>query len=256
MGRLEGKVALITGTSTGQGRAAALAFAREGATVVGCSRTAENQAETVRLVREAGLNMDSTSPVDLCDYDAVTSWIEAAVSEHGGIDILYNNAGEPKFGTPGEMPLEDWHFTFQHEIDITYHTVRAAWPHLIQRGSTSIVNVASISGIIGVRTLPQTAHAATKMGIIGMTRQLAAEGAPHGIRANVISPGLINTPATSHLIAMGAEGPLGHLMSLLPLGRTGRPEEVVGAAMFLASDEASYVTGANIVVDGGLSVLS
>jgi meso-butanediol dehydrogenase/(S,S)-butanediol dehydrogenase/diacetyl reductase len=256
MGRLDGKVAVITGTSTGQGRAAALAFSREGATVVGCSRTAANQAETVRLVEDAGYRLHSTSPLDLCDYNAVANWIDGVVSEFGGIDILYNNAGEPKFGTPGEMPLDDWHFTFQHEIDITYHTVRAAWPHLIELGSSSIVNVASISGIIGVRTLPQTAHAATKMGIIGMTRQLAAEGAPHGIRANVISPGLIETPATSHLIAMGPEGPLGQIMSLLPFGRTGRPEEVVGAALFLASDEASYVTGANIVVDGGLSVLS
>jgi NAD(P)-dependent dehydrogenase (short-subunit alcohol dehydrogenase family) len=253
---LDGKVAVITGTSTGQGRAAALAFAAEGATVVGCSRTVSNQSETGRLVQEAGLEMHSTSPLDLCDYDAVTTWIEGVVAEFGGIDILYNNAGEPKFGSVGEMPLDDWHFTFQHEIDITYHTVRAAWPHLIKRGSSSIVNVASISGIIGVRTLPQTAHAATKMGIIGMTRQLAAEGAPHGIRANTISPGLIDTPATSHLIAMGPEGPLGQIMSLLPLKRTGRPEEVVGAALFLASDEASYVTGANIVVDGGLSVLS
>jgi len=256
MGRLEGKVAVITGTSTGQGRAAALAFTAEGATVIGCSRTAENQSETVRLVREAGREMHSTSPLDLCDYDAVATWIESVVEEFGGIDILYNNAGEPKFGTAGEMSLEDWHFTFQHEIDITYHTVRAAWPHLVKRGAASIVNVASISGIIGVRTLPQTAHAATKMGIIGMTRQLAAEGAPHGIRANTISPGLIDTPATSHLIAMGAEGPLGQIMSLLPLKRTGRANEVVGAALFLASDESSYVTGANIVVDGGLSVLS
>jgi meso-butanediol dehydrogenase/(S,S)-butanediol dehydrogenase/diacetyl reductase len=255
MGRLEGKVALITGTSTGQGREAAVAFAREGATVLGCARRAENAEGTLERLAAEGLEMHSTSPLDLCDYEAVADWIGGAVTEFGGIDILYNNAGEPKFGTPGEMPLDDWHYTIHHELDITYHTVRAAWPHLIARGSASIVNVASISGVVGVRTLPQAAHAATKMGIIGLTRQLAAEGAPHGIRANCVTPGLIDTPATREFIAMGDAGPLSTLMSRLPMSRPGRPEEVVGASLFLASDEASYVTGANIVVDGGLSVL-
>jgi len=255
MGRLDGKVAVITGTGGGQGRAAALAFAREGATVVGCGRNADNAQATVEAVRAAGGEMISTAPLDLCDNDMVVEWIEYAVSTLGHIDVLYNNAGEPRFGTPGEMPLEDWHFTVRHELDIVFHTCRAAWPHLIAADRASIVNVASIAGIVGVRDQPQTAHAATKMGVIGMTRQLAAEGASLGIRVNVVSPGLIDTPATAHFIAMGDEGPLGDFMDRLPLKRAGRAEEVVNAALFLASDEASYITGVNLVVDGGSSVL-
>jgi meso-butanediol dehydrogenase / (S,S)-butanediol dehydrogenase / diacetyl reductase len=255
MGRLAGKVAVITGTGGGQGRAAALAFAREGATVVGCGRNQGNAERTVNLVHAAGGEMTSTAPLDLCDDDAVRSWIDRVAAEFGGIDILYNNAGEPRFGAPNEMSLEDWHFTVRHELDLVFHTCRAAWSHLAARHGASIVNVASIAGIVGVRDQPQTAHAATKMGVIGMTRQLAAEGARVGIRANVVSPGLIDTPATADFIAMGDDGPLGDFMDRLPLGRPGRAEEVVNAALFLASDEASYITGVNLVVDGGSSVL-
>lgn len=254
MGRLDGKVAVITGTGGGQGRAAALAFAREGATIVGCGRNAANAAETVALVQAAGGEMRSTV-LDLTDAAAVAGWIDDAAQAFGAIDVLYNNAGEPRFGPPGEMALEDWHFTVRHELDLVYFACRSAWPHLTARGGASIVNVASIAGIVGVRDQPQTAHAATKMGVIGMTRQLAAEGAPLGIRVNCVSPGLIDTPATTHFIAMGDDGPLGDFMDRLPLGRAGRAEEVVAAALFLASEEASYITGVNLVVDGGSSVL-
>jgi meso-butanediol dehydrogenase/(S,S)-butanediol dehydrogenase/diacetyl reductase len=255
MGRLDGKVAVITGTSSGQGRCAALTFTQEGATVIGCGRDGDRAEETVELVRAAGGEMASEAPFDLCDPDAVTSWLDRVAAEHDGIDILYNNAGEPRFGPIEEMSVEDWDFTVHHELDIAFYTCRAAWRHLAARGKSSIVNVASIAGTIGVGGLPQSAHAATKMGTIGLTRQLAAEGAPRGIRVNAISPGLIATPATNEFIAMGPDGPLGPLMSQIPLGRTGYPEEIVPAAVFLASDESSYVTGINIIVDGGVSVL-
>jgi NAD(P)-dependent dehydrogenase (short-subunit alcohol dehydrogenase family) len=255
VGRLDGKVAVITGTGGGQGRAAAIAFAREGARVVGCGRNAENAEETVALVRAEGGEMVSSHPLDLVDSDQVAAWIDDAVARFGGIDILYNNAGEPRFGRPGEMALEDWSFTLRHELDLVYYACRAAWPHLAARAGASIVNVASIAGIVGLRDQPQTAHAATKHGVLGMTRQLAAEGAPLGIRVNAVSPGLIDTPAVTEFIALGADGPLGPFLRTLPLGRPGRPEEVVNAALFLASDESSYVTGTNIVVDGGSSVL-
>jgi meso-butanediol dehydrogenase/(S,S)-butanediol dehydrogenase/diacetyl reductase len=254
MGRLSGKVAVITGTGGGQGRAAALAFAREGARVVGCGRNAANAQETAELVRAAGGEMLSTV-LDLTDHQAVAAWIDEAAGTFGGIDVLYNNAGEPRFGTPGAMTVEDWRFTVGHELDLVFYACRAAWPHLEARDGASIVNVASIAGIVGVRDQPQTAHAATKMGVIGMTRQMAAEGAPLGIRVNCVSPGLIDTPATSSFIAMGDDGPLADFMQRLPLGRAGRAEEVVNAALFLASDEASYITGVNLVVDGGSSVL-
>jgi NAD(P)-dependent dehydrogenase (short-subunit alcohol dehydrogenase family) len=256
VGRLDGKVAVITGTSGGQGRAAALAFAREGARVIACARNAQGAQETAAMVRAAGGEIDSTAPLDLCDNDAVVTWIERVAADHGGIDILYNNAGEPRFGSVGEMAIEDWHFTIRHELDLMYFTTRAAWPHLARsRSGASLVNIASIAGIVGLRDQPQTAHAASKHGVVGMTLQMAAEGAPLGIRANSVSPGLIDTPATTDFIAMGEEGPLGTFMRRLPLGRAGRAEEVVNAALFLASDEASYITGVNLVVDGGSSVL-
>jgi NAD(P)-dependent dehydrogenase (short-subunit alcohol dehydrogenase family) len=255
MGRLEGKIAVITGTSSGQGRCAALAFAREGATVIGCGRDEARAEETVELVRAAGGEMDSIAPFDLCDHVAVTAWLDGVARDHGGIDVLYNNAGEPRFGPIEQMSVEDWDYTVHHELDIVFYMCRAAWPHLLARKKASIVNVASIAGTVGVGGLPQSAHAATKMGIIGITRQLAAEGAPLGIRANAVSPGLIDTAATNQFIAMGAEGPLGPFMRQIPLGRVGAPEEVVPAAVFLASDEASYITGINLIVDGGVCVL-
>jgi meso-butanediol dehydrogenase / (S,S)-butanediol dehydrogenase / diacetyl reductase len=255
MGRLQDKVVVITGTGGGQGRAASLLFAREGARIVGCGRNADNAAETVEMVQAAGCEMISVAPTDLTEESAADELIAAAVEEFGGVDVLYNNAGEPRFGAPGEMTTEDWMFTLRHELDLVFFATRAAWPHLIESDGAAIVNVASIAGIVGVRNQPQTAHAATKMGVIGMTRQLAAEGAGHGIRVNCVSPGLIDTPATSAMIGMGDDGPLGEFIAGLPLGRAGRAEEVALAALFLASDEASYITGVNLVVDGGSSVL-
>ena len=130
-----------------------------------------------------------------------------------------------------------------------------AWPYLVARGGGSIVNVASVAGISGLKRIPQVAHAATKAAVLGMTRQLAAEGGPVGIRANSISPGLIETPATAELLAQGAEGPVGYYVQRTALGRTGQAPEVVRVALFLASAEASYVTGANFVADGGLTVV-
>ncbi len=256
MGRLSDKVAVITGTSSGQGRVAALTFAREGATVIGCGRNPEAAAETAELVRAAGGQMESRAPLDLCDSQAVAEWIDDVAARHGGIDILYNNAGEPRFGRVGEMPIDDWRFTIEHELDIVYFASRAAWPHLAAREGASVVNVASIAGLIGLKDQPQVAHAATKLGIVGMTLQMAAEGAALGIRVNCVSPGLIDTPATTDFIAMGQDGPLAAFMARQPLGRAGKPEEVVNAALFLASDEASYITGINLIVDGGSSVLS
>jgi meso-butanediol dehydrogenase/(S,S)-butanediol dehydrogenase/diacetyl reductase len=256
MGRLDGKIAVITGISGGQGRAAAIRFTKEGAIVAGCARNAENAAETARLVQEqTGRELDLAAPLDLTDNDAVVAWIDGIAERHGGIDILYNNAGEPKFGPVPEMALEDWHFTIHHELDIIYYASRAAWPHMVGRPGANFVNVASIAGLIGMRNQPQAAHGAAKQGVIGLTRQMAAEGAAVGLRANVISPGLIDTPATDWLIAMGPTGPLGPFMERLPLGRAGVSDEVVNAALFLASDEASYITGVNLLVDGGSSIL-
>jgi meso-butanediol dehydrogenase/(S,S)-butanediol dehydrogenase/diacetyl reductase len=255
MGRLDGKIALITGTSTGIGREAAVLFAKEGATVVGCARNPENATETEALVRAAGGEMHSTAPLDMTDPDAVAGWIAGAVERFGRIDVLYNNAGQAIFGSPAEMTVEEWRACILQEVDLHFFAVRAAWPHLLEHPGASVVMTGSISGIVGVADLPAAAHATAKHGLIGLTRQLAAEGAAHGVRVNSVSPGLIESPATAATIADGAAGPLGPLLAHLPMGRPGRPVEVAQAALFLATDEASYVTGANLVVDGGASVI-
>ncbi|MBX3195685.1 MAG: SDR family oxidoreductase [Microbacteriaceae bacterium] len=253
MGRLDGKAALITGIGGGMGREAALRFAAEGARVAGCDLNAEALEETVRLVREAGGEIVGSAPVDAGDGDAVAGWIDDAASALGGLDILYNNASIQRFGPIDELPVEDWDFAIRMELSIVFYAVRAAWKHLKRSGGV-IVNIGSIAGTRGVEFMPQNAHGAAKAGVINLTQQLAVEGGPHGIRAVCISPGFIETPATRFLVE-DPPPPLKATWDRIPLRRVGQPADVVSAAVFLASDEASWITGVNLVVDGGGSVL-
>jgi len=245
--RLEGRVALISGTGGGQGRAAALRFAADGAIVVGCDVSGAADTETVRLVTEAGGVM-TTMVCDLGDPAEAQAWVDRAVSDHGRIDVVYNNASAAKFGSIADLSIDDWRFTIRNELDLVFLTTKFAWPHLAKRGG-AIVNVASTAGWQGSRGNGTVAHNATKGGVIAMTRQMALEGAPLGIRANSISPGFIITPGTRAF----AENPAvrAQLTNSIPLGRPGEPEDVVGMAAFLASDEAAFITGADIIIDGG-----
>jgi NAD(P)-dependent dehydrogenase (short-subunit alcohol dehydrogenase family) len=252
MGRLEGKVALITGTGGGIGRAAAVLFAAEGATVVGCDLDRARADETVDLVRDAGGAMTSSAPVDVADEEAVRAWIDAATAEQGGIDVVYNNAGLTSFAPLEQVTVADWSFTMRNELDLVFLACKHAWPHLRARGGGSVVNVGSTAGMAGSLTLDRTAHTASKGAVIALTRQLAAEGARYGIRVNSVSPGITVTPQTQDLFD-DPEHPIARIADHIPLGRPGRPEDVARCALFLASDESSYVTGANLVVDGGWS---
>jgi NAD(P)-dependent dehydrogenase (short-subunit alcohol dehydrogenase family) len=249
---LTGKVALITGTGGGQGRAAARLFAAEGALVVGCDLRPDAD-ETERLVREAGGRMESTSGVDLGDPTQVEEWISGAARDHGGFDILYNNASAATFAPIAETSDAQWQATLRNELDLVFYACRAAWPHLVRRGGGSILNVGSIQGM---RALPAAggagggfAHGMAKAGVIGMTRELALEGGPHGIRVNAISPGLIDTPATAPVMANpdAVESFLDHQM----IRRVGQAEDIARGALFLVSDLASWITGINLPVDGG-----
>jgi NAD(P)-dependent dehydrogenase (short-subunit alcohol dehydrogenase family) len=252
-GRLAGRVALITGTAGGQGRVAAQLFAAEGAVVVGADRDADGAQETLELVRAAGGTMSSTAPVDLTDHAAVGAWVAAAVAEHGRVDVLYANAGATRFAPVEQLTAADWSWVLRHELDVVFSPVAHAWPHLLRSGG-SVVLVGSTAGVSGSMTNARLAHTATKGGVIAMTKQLAAEGAPHGVRVNCVSPGMIRTPATEgDLLAAGS--PMRGIATSIPLGRVGAPEEVVRCALFLASDDASYVTGANLMVDGGWSAV-
>jgi meso-butanediol dehydrogenase / (S,S)-butanediol dehydrogenase / diacetyl reductase len=236
-GRLEDKVALISGTARGQGLAAVERFTAEGATVVGGD-----------VLSEGGVRY-----LDVTDENSVAAWVRNAIEAHGRVDILYNNAGAVRFGAVDEQLFEDWRFTLAAELDSVFLVSKHAWPHLIASHGV-IVNIASTAGIAGSMTNQRVAHSASKSGVIGITRQLAAEGAPYGVRANAISPGMIATPgAEENLLA--PDHPMHGIAAAIPLGRLGTPQDVVNAAVFLASDEAAYITGANLVVDGGWSAV-
>ncbi|MFC4808874.1 SDR family NAD(P)-dependent oxidoreductase [Paenibacillus sp. GCM10023250] len=250
MGILENKVVLITGTGGGLGRVAALAFAREGAKVVGSDINAAANAETVELVRKAGGEMTGIAPVDLTDHEQVRELVESAVKAYDGLDVVYNNAAIQKFGPMPDFSIEDWRTTIAGELDIPFFVSKYAWPHLVQRGGGVILNVASISGMIAGETPPMVGHAASKAGVIAMTRQLALEGAGQGIRAVAISPGPFLTPASDRDLGDNQAAREAITKKTL-LKRFGQPEELVELAVFLASDRAAYITGVNYAVDGG-----
>ncbi|MGI8334279.1 SDR family NAD(P)-dependent oxidoreductase [Actinomadura scrupuli] len=250
MGTLDEKVVLITGTAGGQGRVASLIFAREGARIVGCDIHADANNETVELVRRGGGEMTGIAPIDLTDPEQARQVVEDAVAAYGGIDVVYNNAAYQRFGPMPDFSVEDWRVTITSELDIPFFVSKFAWPHLVRRGGGVIINVASMAGMIAGETPPMIAHAAANAGVIGMTRQLALEGARHGIRAVAISPGPVLTPASERDLG-DDQAARAAITSKTLLKRFAQPEEIVELAAFLASDRAAYITGANYQVDGG-----
>lgn len=254
MGKLDGKVTLITGTAMGMGRTAALLFAQEGATVVGCDLNEAMSAETVQMVREAGGRMTATAPVNLSDFEQTKAWIDGAMAEYGRIDVLYNNASSPRVGPFVDLSLDDWHYTIQNELDLIFYACKAVWPHMIASGGGAIINTSSISAIRGAAFFQQAAHGAAKGGVLSITNHLAAAGGPYRIRANAILPGLIRTPSTEFLFAT-ADSPGSKMAAANPLGRVGYAEDVVKLAAFLASDDAWYINAAAIPVDGGQATI-
>jgi len=257
-GRLEGKVAVITGTAGGQGRAAAEMFAAQGAKIVGCDMKSDESEETVRRVIDAGGEMVSRI-VDLGDEDEVKSWIDFAVETYGDFDILYNNASAVRYGKIDEFSTEDWHWLVRNELDLVYYAIKHAFPIMKRRGGGSIINTASAAGVIGstfAGHIHQFAHSMTKGGVIAMTRTLAAEFAPAKIRVNSISPGLIETPAFAVFPDKDVlKQMIDDIMKLQLMDVLGQPEDIAYCATYLASDESRFVAGQNFCIDGGLTAI-
>ena len=248
--RLAGKVAIVTGIGNGIGQGCALLMARNGAKVVGCDIDAAAAEATVATAKAEGLDFLSLHPCDLTNPADVARLMEFVIAAHGSFDILVNAAAVGIFAPIEEMDYErDWKRTLVGELDIVFLACKAAWPHLMARGGGSIVNFASANAHHVLRNSPALAHAAGKGGVLAMTRQLAMEGSPHNIRANTISPGLVVTAATRPVL----ERPefRAAVNDKMMLGRVGTPEDIAWAVVYLTSDEATWVTGADFRIDGG-----
>ncbi len=249
MAKLADKVALITGAGSGIGRESALRMAKEGAAVMCADRDVEGAETTAGFIQNSG-GKAGVLELDVTQEKSVAAALTTTTSELGGLDIIFNNAGVAGAGF-------GWDTTIAVNLTGVYHGLFHGAPFLADHGGGVIINTASVAGLVGLTSVAQTeelpegagAYVAAKHGVVGLTKQYAVTFGPRGVRVNAIAPGYIETPMTAP--ARDIDGAISYLESLHPIGRLGQPEEIASAAAFLASDDASFITGVVLPVDGG-----
>lgn len=252
MAKLTGKVALITGGSSGIGRSAAILFAREGARVVVASRRHKEGQETVKLIAQAG-GEALFVPTDVTRAAEVDALVQATKQRFGRLDIALNNAGTTgRLGPIIEQDEASWRETIDGNLTSTFLSVRYQIPAIVASGGGSIINVSSVVGT-GIAFPGAAMYAAAKAGVVGLTKSLALEYAKAGVRVNALLPGGVDTPMFRSTMGATAES-AAYIAGLHALGRVARSEEIANAALFLASDDSSFVTGSTFVVDGAMTI--
>lgn len=261
-GRLQNKVVLVTGAGSvgpgwGNGRAIAVRFAEEGAKVFAVDRDADRMLETVRLVQDAGGEIE-TATCDVTQSAAIAAVVEQCIKRFGSLDILINNVGGSAAGGPVEMSEEVWDAQINHNLKSVFLTCKHVLPLMEKQGSGAIVNISSTSGLRWTGSA-QVAYASTKAGVIQFSRVTAVQYAKTGVRINTVVPGQLYTPMVDVRLAKQRTGGdvtalLAQRQSRIPLPFMGDGRDTANAALFLASDEARFITGTELVVDGGMSV--
>lgn len=251
--RLENKIALITGGGTGIGAATARLMAQEGASVAVTGRRIDPLEDVVKSIADSGGHAVAL-PGDLTNPDDCRRIVDETVQRFGRLNILVNNAGTSTVGTALETEEEQWHLVMDTNATATFMMCRCALPHIITAGKGSIVNISSVSGIRG--NSRRVAYNASKGAVCNLTKNLAVDFGPKGVRANAILPGLVETDMPKYFMTLDGRPwaqVVDEALPKYPIGRIGTPEDIAYCAVFLASDEAAWITGQMIAVDGGLT---
>ena len=249
--RLDGKVAIVTGAGRGLGEVFARTFAMAGAAVVVADIIEENAKKVAQALKGHG-HQASAIKLDVRDTESIHAMVEHAIKTYGRVDVLMNNAGIVICEPAEKMTDEQWEDVVAVDLTGVFKCCRAVAPHMIRQKSGSIINIGSMSGVISNHPQPQCAYNAAKAGVIMLSKALAGEWAKHGVRVNTISPGYIATDMTLKGRENPEWGPV--WLETTPMGRLGEPDEIGPLALYLASDASSFMTGSNVLIDGGYTV--